>query len=281
MGVLAKIPQKKLDFLLSIPLLNKLVARKIRQGLGLDSAFIFGSGSAPLSPATIAWFQKIGINICEGWGMSENNGMGTVNFPFRADKVGSIGRPQIPTDIRISSEGEIQVRGTNMMREYYKDPELTQSAYTEDGWFKTGDKGSMDAEGYIRITGRIKEIFKSAKGKYIAPVPIEALLMENSYIEQVCVTGSNLKQPIALLVLTPEAHALDRKALIQSLQNTLDKTNTQLESHELLDTLVVVSEPWTAENGLLTPTLKIKRSVVEEKYQPVIERGYKEQVSFA
>ena len=105
--------------------------------------------------------------------------------------------------------------------------------------------------------------------------------MENSYIEQVCVTGSNLKQPIALLVLTPEAHALDRKALIQSLQNTLDKTNTQLESHELLDTLVVVSEPWTAENGLLTPTLKIKRSVVEEKYQPVIERGYKEQVSFA
>lgn len=281
MGVLAKIPQKKLNLLLSIPILNKIVARKIRQELGLDSAFIFGSGSAPLSAATIRWYQRIGVNICEGWGMSENNGMGTLNFPFRSDKVGTIGRAQVPSDIRISDEGEIQVRGQNMMREYYKAPELTAEAYTADGWFKTGDKGSIDADGYIRITGRIKEIFKTDKGKYVAPVPIEALLMENSYIEQVCVTGTNLKQPIALIVLAPEANSLNPETLTESLKATFNKVNARLESHEVLDALVVVNEAWTPENGLLTPTLKIKRNVVEEKYQPLIARQYKEVVNFA
>lgn len=281
MGILAKISQKKLNLLLSIPILGKIVARKIRRELGLDSAFIFGSGSAPLSAATIEWYRRLGINICEGWGMSENNGMGTLNFPFRADKVGSIGRPQVPEDIRISDEGEIQVRGSNMMKEYYKDPEQTADAYTADGWFKTGDKGSIDSDGYIRITGRIKEIFKTAKGKYVAPVPIEALLMENSYIEQVCVTGTNLKQPIALIVLAPEANEVNKESLTQSLKATLDKANQRLESHEVLEALVVVNETWTPENGLLTPTLKIKRSEVEKKYQEVIEQPYSFAVNFA
>lgn len=281
MGILAKLPQKKLDLLLSIPIVKGIVARKIRRELGLDSAYIFGSGSAPLSAATIKWYQRLGINISEGWGMSENNGMGTLNFPFRADKVGSIGRPQVPEDIRISDEGEIQVRGINMMKEYYLDPEQTAEAYTEDGWFKTGDKGSMDSEGYIRITGRIKEIFKTAKGKYVAPVPIEALLMENSFIEQVCVTGTNLRQPIALIVLAPEAAEAAKDALTQSLKATLDKVNQRLESHEALDALVVVDEAWTPENGLLTPTLKIKRSEVEKTYQSIIEQSYNTAVNFA
>lgn len=280
MGVLAKIPQKKLDFLLSIPILNKIVARKIRRELGLDSAFIFGSGSAPLSPATIRWYQRIGINICEGWGMSENNGLGTVNYPFREEKIGSIGRAQVQGDVRISEEGEIQVKGANLMREYYKDPEQTAEVYTEDGWFKTGDKGSIDSEGYIRITGRTKEIFKTAKGKYVAPAPIEALLMENSNIEQVCVTGTNLKQPVALIVLAPEANSIGRHTLEQNLKNTLDKVNQHVESHEMLDALVVVNEAWTPENGLLTPTLKIKRSVVEEKYQRQIEQPYSAAINF-
>ncbi|MFY9179071.1 MAG: AMP-binding protein, partial [Venatoribacter sp.] len=280
MGILAQVPQKKLDLLLSIPIVNKLVARKIRKGLGLDKAIIFGSGSAPLSPAVIKWFSRIGIDICEGWGMSENNGAGTVSYPFRADKIGSIGRAQVPADLRISEEGEIQVRGKNLMREYYKDPEQTREVYTDDGWLKTGDKGSIDSEGYVRITGRIKEIFKTAKGKYIAPVPIEALLMENSYIEQVCVTGVNLKQPIALIVLAPETASVNRSELTASLEKTLDKVNAELESHELLDALLVVSESWTAENGLLTPTLKIKRSEVEKKYSDIIETSYQSRVNY-
>jgi long-subunit acyl-CoA synthetase (AMP-forming) len=281
MGILAKLPQKKLDLLLSIPLVKTLVARKIRRELGLDSATVFGSGSAPLSAATIRWYQRLGIRICEGWGMSESNGLGTVNFPFRDDKVGSIGRPQNPQGVRISEEGEIQVKGDNLMKEYYKDPEQTAAAYTDDGWFKTGDKGSIDSEGYIRITGRLKEIFKTAKGKYVAPVPIEALLMENSFIEQVCVTGSNLKQPIALVVLAPEAHQLERAQLSASLEHTLDAVNARLESHELLDALVIVKDSWSAENGLLTPTLKIKRSEVENAYQALINQAHSQRIQFA
>lgn len=281
MGILAKMPQKKLDLLLSIPILKNIVARKIRKELGLDSAFVFGSGSAPLSPATIRWYQRIGINISEGWGMSETNGLGTVNYPFRADKIGSIGRASTAENIRISTEGEIQVRGQNLMNGYYKQPELTAESYTEDGWFKTGDKGRIDDEGYVFITGRTKEIFKTAKGKYVAPVPIEALLMENSNIELVCVTGTNLKQPIALVLLAPEAASLNQDTLKASLEATLSDVNERLESHEKLDALVILKEEWTPENGLLTPTLKIKRNEIEKKYQAQIEQSYRQAVNYA
>lgn len=280
MGVLAKIPQNKLDFLLKTPFIGCLVAKKIRKELGLNSTFIWGSGAAPISVATLRWYSRLGINISEGWGMTENNAIGTIGYPFRKDKIGSIGRPVVPENLRISAEGEIQLRGPNIMKEYYLAPELTAEAFTEDGWLKTGDKARMDDEGYVFITGRLKEIFKTAKGKYIAPVPIEALLMENSLIEQVCVTGSNLKQPVALLVLTPEAAQLPKDKLASSLNNTLEQVNSRLEGHEQLDTLIVMSEDWTTENGLLTPTLKIKRTVVEEKYQKVIDSHYSEKVVF-
>lgn len=281
MGVLAKIPQKKLDLLLSLPVIGKFVAKKIRKELGLSCVSICGSGAAPISPATLRWYQRLGINISEGWGMSESNGIGTMNYPLRSDKVGSIGRPVVPENLRITDEGEVQLRGPNVMKEYYRAPELTAEAFTEDGWLKTGDKARMDEDGYVFITGRLKEIFKTSKGKYVAPVPIESLLMENSYIEQVCVTGSNLKQPIALLVLTPESGREPQKQLKQSLEKTLEQVNARLESHEKLDTLLVVKEEWTTESGLLTPTLKIKRSEVEKKYQEDIDSEYSEKVIFA
>ncbi len=280
MGVLAKIPQSKLDFLLRIPFLNCLITKKIRKELGLDSTFIWGSGAAPISEATLRWYHRLGINISEGWGMTENNAIGTIGYPFRKDKIGSIGRPVVPENLRISDEGEIQLRGPNLMKEYYLAPELTAAAFTEDGWLKTGDKARIDNEGYVFITGRLKEIFKTSKGKYIAPVPIEALLMENSFIEQVCVTGSNLKQPIALLVLTPEAMREPKDKLTHSLNETLEQVNTRLEGHEKLDTLIVMSEDWTTENGLLTPTLKIKRTEVEKKYQKTIDTNYSDKIVF-
>lgn len=280
MGVLAKLPQKKLDFLLKIPVLGCFIAKKIRKELGLNSTFIWGSGAAPISAATLRWYQRLGINISEGWGMTENNGVGTIGYPFRKDKIGSIGRPVVPENLRISEEGEIQLRGPNLMKEYYLAPELTAAAFTADGWLKTGDKARIDDEGYVFITGRLKEIFKTTKGKYVAPVPIEALLMENSLIEQVCVTGSNLKQPIALLVLTPEAQQEAKEKIKQSLAKTLEKVNSRLEDHEQLDTLIVVNDDWTTENGLLTPTLKIKRTEVEKKYLEAIENAYTDKVAF-
>ncbi len=278
MGVLGQMPQKKLDFMLKIPILGSMVAKKIRTGLGLDQARLCASGSAPISPATIRWFAKLGVQIAEGWGMTENCAYGTSSVPFRLDKVGSIGRAYDGVDIRISDEGEIQVKGPCNMKEYYLEPEKTAEVFTEDGYLRTGDKGEIDSEGYVRITGRLKDIFKTAKGKYVTPVPIESKLMENSQVEQVCVTGSELKQPIALLVLSDEAKGQDRATLQASLQQTLETVNSGLESHQVLDRLIVIDEQWTIENDLLTPTLKVKRHVLEKKYHDVINGRYQDKI---
>lgn len=278
MGILSQMPQKKLDFMLKIPILSGIVAKKIRNGLGLNNARLWASGSAPISPATIKWFSKIGIDISEGWGMTENCAYGTSSVPFRMDKVGCIGKAYEGVDIRISEEGEIQVKGPCNMKEYYLEPEKTAEVFTEDGYLRTGDKGEIDSDGYVRITGRLKDIFKTAKGKYVTPVPIESALMENSLIEQVCVTGSSLKQPIALLVLSEEAKKQDKSSISESLQTTLTDVNAKLESHQVLDRLIVVNEEWTIDNELLTPTLKVKRHVLEKKYHDVINSSYKDKV---
>ncbi len=280
MGVLAKMPQKKLNVLLSIPIIKGVVSRKIRQGLGLDQARFWASGSAPLAPAIIRWFHRIGIDISEGWGMTENSAYGSASVPFREDKIGCIGKAYDGVDIRLSDEGEIQVKSPCNMVEYYLEPEKTADTYTADGYLKTGDKGQMDDEGYIRITGRLKDIFKTEKGKYVTPSPIEAALMVNSLIEQVCVTGTNLPQPVGLLVLSEPAGALDEATIRQKLITTLDKVNSKLESHQKLDHLIVVNEPWTIENNLLTPTLKVKRHVLEEHYDAIIHAQYDQPVVF-
>lgn len=278
MGILAQIPQKKLNLLLSIPIVKGIIAKKMREGLGLNNTRLCASGSAPISPATIRWFHKIGVNISEGWGMTENCALGTSSIPFRLDKVGCIGRAYEGVDIRIAEDGEIQTKAPGNMKEYYLEPDKTAEVFTEDGYLRTGDKGEMDSEGYVRITGRLKDIFKTAKGKYITPVPIESKLMENSQVEQVCVTGSDLKQPIALLVLSAEARVGDKAELSESLQETLMQVNATLESHQVLDRLVVIDEEWTVDNDLLTPTLKIKRHVLEKKYHDIINASYKEKV---
>jgi long-chain acyl-CoA synthetase len=270
MGVLANMPQKKLDLLLRIPIVGGIVSKKIRAKLGLGDARLCASGSAPIPATTLEWFRKIGINISEGWGMTENSAYGTCCIPFRADKIGSIGRAYTGVDIRIAEEGEIQVKGPCNMKEYYLEPEKTADVMTADGYLKTGDKGSIDSDGYIQITGRLKEIFKTSKGKYVAPVPIESKLMANSSIEQVCVTGSQLKQPIGLVVLSVEALKLPAEEIEQSLLATLNDVNSTLESHAVLDCLVVMKDEWTVDNGLLTPTLKVKRHNLEEHYDSLI-----------
>jgi long-subunit acyl-CoA synthetase (AMP-forming) len=264
--------------LLSIPFVGKKVARKIRNEMGLGSARLWASGSAPLAPATIEWFLSIGVEISEGWGMTENSAYGTSSVPFRADKIGCIGKAYDGVDVRIADDGEIQVSSPCNMIGYYKEPEKTAGVFTNDGYLRTGDKGVIDNEGFVKITGRLKDIFKTEKGKYVTPAPIEAKLMENPIIEQVCVTGTNLPQPIALLVLSEEARAHNKTVIEQSLQVTLDDVNSGLESHQKLDRVVVFMEEWSIENDLLTPTLKVKRHVIEEKFKSVILTNYTDSV---
>jgi long-subunit acyl-CoA synthetase (AMP-forming) len=272
-GVHRKISPKKLSFMLAIPFLGPSVAARIREQLGFSHCSSFGSGSAPISPLTLRWFERIGIPISEGWGMSETCGLSCTNLPFRSERIGTIGEPIPGTELRISDEGEILIRAPGLLTEYYKQPDLTNEAFTDDGFFRTGDKGEWDerVRGF-RITGRVKDQFKSAKGKYVSPVPIEGKLAGNPLIEQVCVMGTGLRAPVAVVVLSVSAKDESRDVIRKSLLATLDSVNATLEGHEKMSHLVVTGEPWTIENELLTPTMKIKREQLEAKYAAQIAR---------
>ncbi|WP_220719730.1 AMP-binding protein [Agarivorans litoreus] len=278
-GVFEKLPPKKLKLLLSIPLVSSLIKLKIKKALGLNKARILGCGSAPVAPSLLRWYQSIGLNISEAWGMTENLAYGTLNVPFRSDKIGTIGKAGPGVEIKISEQGEILAKGEGMMQGYYKHADLTEESIV-DGWLHTGDKGEIDNDGYVKIIGRLKESFKTAKGKYVAPVPIEQSLAENSMVEQVCVVGSALTQPCALVVLAAEMKQHSQAQIEASLNRTLKKVNEQLESHAKLSHVVVVNEEWNVDNALLTPTLKIRRNQIEQHYSVLIHQDVDATVMF-
>jgi long-chain acyl-CoA synthetase len=263
-GVLEKIPQPKLARLLRIPLIGGLVARKIRKGLGLDRARILISGAAAIPRALLDWYQSIGITLCEGYGMTEHLAYGCFNRPGQV-RFGTVGRPMRGNELRIAENGEILLRCPSLMLGYYQDPEKTAETIT-DGWLHTGDKGEVDSEGYLRITGRVKDIFKTSKGKYIAPAPIEGEIAKNLWVEQVCLMGSNLDQPLALIELSPAAREQSREQVTADLQQTLQQLNAQLQAHERVSHFILVREAWTVDNGCMTPTMKIRRNVLEARF---------------
>ncbi|NRB71415.1 MAG: AMP-binding protein, partial [Xanthomonadales bacterium] len=208
----------------------------------------------------------------------ENAAYGTSCYPFCASKIGSIGSSYEGTELRIADSGEIQVHGPCLMQGYYLEPEKTAAAFTADGFLKTGDRGEMDAQGQVRITGRLKEIFKTAKGKYVAPAPIEAKFMANPTIEQVCVTGNKLPQPIALVVLSEAAQQRQAEQVRKELEDQLRAINAGLERHQQLDRILICSDPWTTDNELLTPTLKVRRHQLEKRLADQISTRYDDQV---
>lgn len=271
-GVLAKMPQEKLDRMLRIPILRGIVKKKIKTTLGLQNVRIAGTGAAPISPAVLEWFARLDINITEGFGMSETSGLATVNYPFKRSKIGTVGRPAKGTKIKISPDGELLIGGDCVVQGYYKEPEKTAETF-KDGWMHTGDMGEIDADGYLKITGRVKELFKTGKGKYVAPVMVESLLAENPYIEQMCVMGYGLPQPVAVVVIAEKVSAMTSMSqLTTGLAETLKSINARLEAHQKVSHIVVAEEPWTIENGLLTPTMKLKRNLVEKRYADLIAR---------
>ena len=271
-GILSKIPPARLRLLLAIPVVRGLTARRIREGMGFEDCSKFASGSAPISPHTLEWYRKLGINIGEGWGMSETSGLSCANIPFEAGRLGTIGVPLEGTELKISKDGELLIRSPGLFTEYFKQPDLTRGSFTDDGFFRTGDKAEWDEErrGY-RITGRVKDIFKTAKGKYVVPVPIEARLSANPLLDQVCVLGAGMPAPVAVVVLSDAAEQEPRESVEESLETTLTDTNKRLESHERLSGMIIVDDEWTTENGLLTPTLKIKRDDLEARYRALVE----------
>ncbi|MGH8451559.1 AMP-binding protein [Pseudomonas sp.] len=263
MGVYGKVSEKRLDRLLRLPFIGRYVGRKVLAGLGLDALRIALSGAAPVPEALLRWYQRLGLDVLEVYGMTESCGYSHVCRPGQ-QKLGWIGLPCPGVDVRIDPSGEVQVRSGATMLGYFKDPQKTAETLTADGFLRTGDKGEQGADGRLRLTGRLKEIFKTSKGKYVAPAPIENRLAEHARIEQVCVVGEGLTAPIGLCVLA--ATGEDRQTLNGSLERWLEQVNQGLDKHERLRQLVVVNDNWAVENGFLTPTLKIKRNVIESTY---------------
>ncbi|MDR9750412.1 AMP-binding protein [Pseudomonas sp. SZMC_28357] len=269
MGVYSKMPAKRLDFLLGLPFIGKRVGHKVLAGLGLDALRVALSGAAPVPQTLLLWYRKLGLDVLEVYGMTESCGYSHIGTPGD-DTPGWIGRPCPEVEVRIDEAGEVQVRSQATMLGYFKEPQKTAETITADGFLRTGDKGEQDAEGRLRLTGRLKEIFKTSKGKYVAPAPIENRLAVHSRIEQVCVVGDGLSAPLGLCVLSAvglqDAVGSARNGLHSSLEELLEEVNGSLDKHERLRRLVVVKDNWAVENGFLTPTLKIKRNMIEAAY---------------
>jgi len=282
-GIFAKMPKKKLDRLMRIPLLSGFMKKKILRTLGLANVRYAASGSAPLSQDTIDWYRKLGLELLEGYGMSENFGYSHMSQPGRSC-LGYVGEPLPGVDCRISENGEIQVKTPTMMMGYFKDEAKTKEEFTDDGYLKTGDRGEIDHLKRLKITGRTKEIFKTSKGKYVAPAPIENKLINHEDIEMVCVSGAEYPAPHGLVVLsesaTEKCQEISFKSELEtSFKSLIADVNTTLDPHEHIKFITVVSEGWTIENGYLTPTMKMKRNVIEDAYKPSLDEWYDSRLS--
>jgi long-subunit acyl-CoA synthetase (AMP-forming) len=273
MGILNKMPESKLNLYLKIPILSGIVKNKIKKSLGLSKARIILTGAASMPSSLLDWYKKLGIIIQEAYGMTENVGICT---SMRIDNIkkGTVGQTYPGCELKIEPiTKEVLMKADWVMNGYFKDEEKTNET-VKDGWLHTGDMGEIDSSGFLKITGRVKDQFKGAKGEFIVPAPIENDFAANNYVEQVCLVGRGLPQPVALIVLSEDGQKDDRSTVKETLEETRKSINTSLVSHEKVQKIVIVNQPWGIENNMLTPTLKIKRNVLEEVYGQRLEDWY-------
>ncbi|WP_262152062.1 AMP-dependent synthetase/ligase [Chryseobacterium foetidum] len=271
---------------------DKLVFKKWREGLGGEIITLV-SGSAALSSRLNLMFQNAGIPILEGYGLTETSPVISVNS-FGKMKVGTVGHPLDNLKVKIQEDGEITVKGPSVFKGYFKNEEQTKETFTDDGYFKTGDIGHIDGEGYLQITDRKKEMFKTSGGKYIAPQTIENLAKASKFIEQIMVVGDGEKMPTALVQpdfefakswamrnnlsigTTPKEIAAS-KELKERIKKEMDDINEHLGSWEQIKKIELTPEVWSIEAGLLTPTLKLKRKAIKEKFMDLYNKMYEHQ----
>ena len=274
---------------------DRLVFAKLREALG-GRIRIFVSGAAPLSPDVALALAGAGLPIVQGYGLTETSPVISAG-QLDENRVGTAGKPIPNVEVRIAPDGEIESRGPHIMLGYWNKPEETRAVFTEDGWFKTGDIGSFDADGFLSVTDRKKELFKTSGGKYISPQPIEQLIKSSRFVNQVVVIGSERRFPAALIV--PEWEQLESYAKLKGLdlrtheefcsdpriinlfERQIAARTQDLAQFEKIKRIALLDEELTAEGGELTPTLKVKRRVVNEKYRDVIDRIYAEAVTNA
>ena len=277
-GVSAKMPQKKLKTLLSIPILNNIVRKKVLTQLGLNEVVLAGCGSAPLPPALLKWYRDLGLHLSEGYGMTEDFAY-SHSTNKNQQELGYVGVTYPGVQRRLEADGEILIKSPGTMKGYYKQPELDAEVFTADGFFRTGDLGETLPDGQLKLTGRKKELFKTAKGKYVAPAPIENMINESAMVELSMVSG--VGQPSAYAIVVP-AEALRPKMKDPAVKaefeaemaSILKRVNEKVADYEQLKMIVVAKEPWSIENGQLTPTLKIKRNKIEAAVESNVEGWY-------
>ena len=274
-------------------LADKLVFSKIRAAFGGQvDAYI--SGGAPLGMESAGWFADAGIRIYEGYGLTETSPVIACNFPD-AFSLGSVGRKLENLEVRFAPDGELEVKGPSVFGGYWNKPEATREAFTDDGFFKTGDIGHMDPEGFLFITDRKKELLKTSGGKFVAPQPIENKLKANTLVSSAALVGD--KHKYISVLLSPNFRALEKwasgqgisttdhaalvkdKKVIAEYQRIVDSVNKELPQYETMKRMAVVDEEWTVEEGSLTPSMKLKRRIVEKKYQAQIEAFYKDEAT--
>ncbi len=235
----------------------------VRKGLGLNDADYLLTAAAPTPPALIEWYERLGIQLMEGFGQTEIMAV-AVNVPD-ARKIGSIGRVPDDVELRISDEGELQFRAAGAAVGYYRMPEKTAETFV-DGWVCTGDKGYMDDDGFVYLTGRVKDYFKTIQGKFVAPTPIENRFAENPFTEQLCLLGRGYSKTVMVAVLSEHAAGTKREELEEALARHAESVNREVDKHARIGAVIVCGEPWTIENEFLTPTLKIRRDEVEKSF---------------
>lgn len=275
-NILEKLPQKKLNILLKLPVVSGYIKWKIRNSLGLGKAKIILSGAAPLSREIILWYQSIGITIREAYGMSENFNVLSINPPGKI-RPGTVGILYPDQEVKIVAETQEIIQKCDwLMEAYYKEKEITENTI-RDGWLHTGDMGKFDTDGYLTIIGRVKDIFKTSKGEYITPAPIEQQFINLVEIDQACVLGSKYAQPFVLVVLSGVGRNKSKQAMDQLLSKIMEEFNQKGSRYQQLKKVIVVNEEWTTENGLLTPSLKMKRNALSEKYEDALKLVYEKE----
>ncbi len=278
-GVFAKIPERKLDGLLRIPILNRAVKKRVLRKLGLDTVLNAASGAAPLPTEILMWYRKLGLNLAEGYGMTETL---ITHLPAPGSmRPGYVGSAIPGVEAMVNEDQELLIRSPMNMLGYYRNPETTQACFTPDGYFRTGDLARIESDGQLKIIGRVKEQFKTSKGKYVMPTPIESQLLAHPVVDACCLMGAGLPRPFAVVVLAEETRKVsgrptERATVEQTLLDLMNTVNTQLDPHEQLSFVAVAEGPWTVGNGFITPTLKIKRSVLESRYQPCVDDWMKQ-----
>ncbi len=269
---------------------DKLVFSKFREFFGGRLRFCI-TGGAALSENVFLIFNGAGVAIMNGYGLTETSPVITSSNPIDV-RLGTVGKVIRNVEVRIAEDGEIEARGPNIMLGYYNKPDASEEVFTEDGWFKTGDIGEFDSEGYLRITDRKKELFKTSGGKYIAPSPIEQMIKGSRFVSQVVLIGNERKFPAALIVPSfdqlasfAKEHGLDlgkpdevcaHERVIQFFEREVNEYTQELSNYERVKRIALLHKELTVEGGELTPTLKIKRRVVNERYATIIEQIYEE-----